>query len=234
MLWLLFSFLAIATPQTLGHSLGYRPIVLEALGDGDEHIAFIASIHGNEFAGSIILPMLTQELNAHPEWLNGKTVFLLQLANPDAFVDKERNNRNWVDINRNFPSHNHRNSRRGGAEPLSEFEAQAIIELLNAYDLDRVITLHEPFDCIDYDGPGEALAQSMASVSDLEVQKLGSKSGSLGSYMGKQLHIPVITVEFPYGAGLLPPETLWSRYGSMMIQAVLFPKSSAEAIVDDD
>ena len=52
--------------------------------------------------------------------------------------------------------------------------------------------------------------------------------------MGQQLHIPVITVEFPYGAGWLEPDVLWSRYGSMLIQAILFPKSSAEAIVDDD
>ena len=234
MLWLLFSVLAYASPHMLGHSVGYRPIVLESLGDGEEHIAFIASIHGNEFAGSIMLPMLMKALLDNPEWLNGKTVFFLQLANPDAFVDQERNNRNWVDINRNFPSHNHRTSRRGGREPLSEFEAQAIIELLNAYDLDRVITLHEPFNCIDYDGPGQALAHSMAAASGLEVQKLGSKSGSLGSYMGKQLHIPVITVEFPYGADLLAPEVLWSRYGGMMIQAVLFPQTSSEAIVHDD
>ena len=85
MLWLLFSLLAIATPQTLGHSLGYRPIVLESLGNGDEHIAFIASIHGNEFAGSVILPMLTQALQAHPEWLNGKTVFSSAIGQPRCF-----------------------------------------------------------------------------------------------------------------------------------------------------
>ena len=232
--WLFFTFWAFAAPQTLGHSIGHRPIVLESMGNGAEHIAFIAAIHGNEYAGSVMLPMLVQALDRHPEWLSGKTVYFLQLANPDAYVDQERSNRNWVDINRNFPSHNHVNSRRGGETPLSETESQAIVELLNAYDLDRVITLHEPFDCIDYDGPGEALAMSMSAVSGLEVQKLGSKSGSLGSYMGQQLHIPVITVEFPYGAGWLEPDVLWSRYGSMLIQAILFPKSSAEAIVDDD
>ncbi|MEC8381343.1 MAG: M14 family zinc carboxypeptidase [Myxococcota bacterium] len=234
MFWLILTFWTFAAPQILGQSIGYRPISLEKMGDGPDHIAFIASIHGNEYGGSVMLPMLVQALEHHPEWLSGRTVYFIQLANPDAYVDQERSNRNWVDINRNFPSHNHVNSRRGGPVPLSETESQAIVELLNSYDLDRIITLHEPYNCIDYDGPGEALAQSMSEVSGLEVCKLGSRSGSMGSYLGQQLNIPFITVEFPYGAGFLEPDILWSRYGSMLIQAILFQKSSSEAIVDDD
>ena len=101
MLWLLFSLLAIATPQTLGHSLVIVQS-FESLGNGDEHIAFIASIHGNEFAGSVILPMLTQALQAHPEWLNGKTCFSSAFQ-PRCFCRSRAQQSNWVDINRNFP-----------------------------------------------------------------------------------------------------------------------------------
>ena len=77
--WLFFTFWAFAAPQTLGHSIGHRPIVLESMGNGAEHIAFIAAIHGNEYAGSVMLPMLVQALDRHPEWLSGKTVYFYSL-----------------------------------------------------------------------------------------------------------------------------------------------------------
>lgn len=235
MLWLLSTFLSFASPnpETLGHSIGHRPITVERFGYGDERIAFVATVHGNEFAGSVLLPLLAQELIAHPEWLENKTVLFVQLANPDAFVDSERNNRNWVDINRNFPSYNHKNSRRGGKEPLSELESQALVVLLEKYAPDRIITLHEPFACIDYDGPGLELAQSMAAAGPLDVKKLGSKSGSLGSYMGKKLNIPIVTVELPYASGQVRADVLWERYGTMLVQGVLFPEDLPSGLVDD-
>ena len=64
----------------------------------------------------------------------------------------------------------------------------------------------------------------MAAVSPLKVKKLGSKSGSLGSYTGKKLNIPIITVELPYASGKLDADILWDKYGTMLVQGVLFPK----------
>jgi protein MpaA len=236
MVWLIYSLLSFATPlepSILGYSNGHRPITMERLGYGEERVAFVATIHGNEYSGSVLLPLLAKELLANPEYLEDKTVLFVQMANPDAFVDGERSNRNWVDINRNFPSHNHRNSRRGGDGPLSESESRAISHLLENFNPDRIITLHEPFSCIDYDGPGLALAESMAAVSPLKVKKLGSKSGSLGSYTGKKLNIPIITVELPYASGKLDADILWEKYGTMLVQGVLFPKEPSKGIVED-
>lgn len=238
MLWLFISSLsASAFPvesHLIGSSTGHRPIVVEQFGNGEERIFFISTIHGNEYAGSLLLPLLAQELYDNPQWLEQKSVFMMQLANPDGFVDSERSNRNWVDLNRNFPSNNHRNSRRGGGAPLSEFESRGILNAIQSFNPDRVITLHEPFRCIDYDGPGFELAQMMSDAGPLEIKKLGTKSGSLGSFLGRNLNIPVVTVEFPYGSYMADPQEMWDSYGNMLVQGVIYPQILQDGLVEED
>jgi hypothetical protein len=63
----------------------------------------------------------------------------------------------------------------------------------------------------------------MAEYSDLPVEKLGAEPGSLGSYAGLTLAIPVITFELPLDAHVLDPEELWERYGWAMLAAVAYP-----------
>ena len=81
-----------------------RDIVVEQFGDGEEVVAIISSIHGNEAIGT---PLLFRFLKEEVEIdLKGKTLVLLYVANPDGYVLDMRGNSNNIDINRNFPTDN--------------------------------------------------------------------------------------------------------------------------------
>lgn len=207
--------------DTLGWSVEGRPIECRVFGEGDDVILFIASIHGSERMGTPLLRRLADHLVAHPELLRTRRVVLIPIANPDGFRRRKRQNAHHVDINRNFPAENHRSSHRYGKSPLSEPESTAIYDAINRFAPSRIISIHQPAACIDYDGPGRDVAQAMADASRLKIRRLGGKPGSLGSYAGNGLGIAVITLELPGGLGRLGDDKLWRRFGPMLLCAIL-------------
>ena len=120
---------------------------------------------------------------------------------------------------------NRLDDRRYGRTALSEPEARAIEQLIVQYVPDRIVSIHQPLACIDYDGPGSALAARMAQFCDLPVKKLGARPGSLGSYAGVTLGIPIITFEMLRADSQLTSETLWQRYGKALLAAIVYPDS---------
>jgi protein MpaA len=84
-----------------------------------------------------------------------------------------------------------------------------------------VISIHQPVDCIDYDGPGKRLAEAMAAQCPLMVKKLGGRPGSFGSFVGETLGKPIITLELPENAGM-DAKKLWNTYGDAMIAALRY------------
>jgi len=62
----------------------------------------------------------------------------------------------------------------------------------------------------------------MAATCSLPVKKLGGRPGSMGSWVGIDLGIPIVTVEFPRAADLVSEDELWRRYGPMLLVAVAF------------
>ncbi|MHC4989487.1 MAG: DUF2817 domain-containing protein, partial [Planctomycetota bacterium] len=163
---------------------------------------------------------LERRLAEEPALTHGRRVVVVPVLNPDGYARSSRHNANGVDLNRNFPASNFQASRRTGAEPLSEPEARALHDLIHEYMPDRVIVMHQPLSCIDYDGPAHELARALADDCTLPVRKLGARPGSLGSYAGETLRIATITVELPGGATRLDSETLWSAYGRMLVTAI--------------
>jgi protein MpaA len=129
-----------------------------------------------------------------------------------------------VDLNRNFPSANRINERQSGAAALSEPEARVIKQLIEQYAPDRIVSLHQPFSCIDYDGPGTTLAVRMAQYCNLPVKKMGAIPGSLGSYAGVDLGIPIITFEMRQNDSGLDSNILWQRYGKALVAAIVYPE----------
>jgi murein peptide amidase A len=210
-----------------GHSVTGRPIRVEQLGSGPEVVLFLAAIHGNEWGGTPLVQSLMQALRSQPELLEGKTVVIAPVVNPDGKSDSLRGNMNWVDLNRNFPSENYGRSYRKGPRPVSEPETETMLWLFETYEPSRVITIHEPLECIDYDGPAEGLATAIAAASGLPLQKVGERSGSLGSYLGNALQTEVVTIELPFFAHRKSPEVLWERYSSAMLASVLYPEELA-------
>ena len=71
-------------------------------------------------------------------------------------------------------------------------------------------------NCIDFDGPSAELAAQLSSVSDIRIKRLGSRSGSIGTLIGKELRKKVITFELPRSKGESNAE-LWSAYRSILL-----------------
>lgn len=206
-----------------GYSVQARPIRYSVNGDGERTIFFIGAIHGNESAGAVLAEQLRLYLCNNRSLLKGRTVVLLAVANPDGLSAGTRFNTNGVDLNRNFPADNRQNNTRFGLAELSEPEAVAIKNLIDEYEPDVIISIHQPLNCIDYDGPAEDLAQVMAAHCDLSVRKLGAMPGSLGSYSGLVLGIPIITFELPGEVSQISRDELWDRYSPALLAAVAYP-----------
>jgi protein MpaA len=183
----------------------------------------MATIHGNEAVGTPLVRRLGAHLREHPDLLEGRTAVLLAVANPDGMARSIRYNARGVDLNRNFEAANRVTDEHSGKTALSEPESRIIRELIERYKPDRIVSIHQPLACIDYDGPAEALANHIAQYCNLPVKKVGAKPGSLGSYAGVTLGIPIITFEMLPADSKLDAQTLWDRYGKALIAAVVFP-----------
>ena len=206
-----------------GKSIENRPIVYSVLGQGTDVIFILAAIHGNERAGIPLVYRLDRYLQQNPQLLEKRKVVLLPTANPDGVARNNRYNARGIDLNRNFATANRINSSRFGRRPLSEPETRVIEQLIRQYAPDRIVSIHQPLACIDYDGPSRALANRMARYCNLPPKKIGAKPGSLGSYAGVTLGIPTITLELPRTADRFNSERLWQQYGPALVAAVAYP-----------
>jgi protein MpaA len=215
---------AVAEHRIVGKSVQGRAIMCTVLGQGQDVTLILATIHGNEPAGTPLVQRLEDYLQSKPSILAGRKVVIMPVANPDGMANNTRYNARGVDLNRNFAAGNWHNSVQNGHSPLSEPEAVAIASVIKQYSPDRIISLHQPLACIDYDGPGSELAKHLAQHCDLGIRKLGAQSGSLGSYAGLSMHIPTITVELPRDADQYDRDYLWQQYGSALVAAVIYPQ----------
>lgn len=206
--------------ESAGTSVLGRDIPLVRWGSGPT-VLIMASIHGTESAGTHLVERLKSRLAEKPEdFPNDRQVVLMPLVNPDGVNSKQRGNANGVDLNRNFPAENRQNSKRYGLTALSEPEALAIYQVIEKFQPVRIVTLHEPLRCVDYDGPGLELATAMAEVCPLSVKKLGTRPGSMGAFTGEARQIPTITLELPRDAKTKTADELWELYGEAMLVAV--------------
>lgn len=215
----------------LGRSVEDRPIVARVYGQGEETRLVIASIHGSEPAGTPLVERFEQAIAATPSLLAGKRLVIVPVANPDGYAKRERHNAHDVDLNRNFPAGNRTEETIHGPSALSEPESRALMRGLQRFDPSCVLSLHQPLECVDYDGPGEGLARAISDAIDgrLPVKKLGGRPGSLGSYVGVTLGRPIITLEFPKGVEA-DEEALWRDYrGALEAFLAWEPEADADA-----
>ncbi|MBN2063762.1 MAG: succinylglutamate desuccinylase/aspartoacylase family protein [Sedimentisphaerales bacterium] len=205
-----------------GYSVESRPIFMHTFGSGKENVLIIATIHGSEPAGEPLARELMAYMEKHPGFSCKHKVTVIPVANPDGLTRSHRGNRNGIDLNRNFPAENRVNSPRYGQQALSEPESQVLYELINRLKPVWVISIHQPLACIDYDGPGESLANAMALRCDLPVKKLGSLPGSLGSWVGNELGVPIMTLELRKEDSELSGSALWAKYGPALLAALQY------------
>lgn len=176
-------------------------------------ILLIGGIHGDEYSSvSIVFKWLKTLDKYHSGMFHWHIVPLL---NPDGLLREEsqRMNANNVDLNRNFPMHDwetitqdywvnttNRNPRRyPGTGPLSEPESSWLVQEINQFRPNIIVSVHAPHGVVDYDGPEDGPYK----LGKLYLQLVGTYPGSLGNYAGIQQKIPVVTIELPY-AGIMP------------------------------
>ena len=168
----------------------------------DRHIKVLvlATIHGDEGAsGTLAWDWVERlrDLDPRSQWR------ILPVLNPDGLAKKTRTNANGVDLNRNFPTEDwfdkaqefwrERGARArrfpgnaGGSEP----ETRCIVDHIEDFSPDFIISIHTPYGVLDFDGPDVVKPKSI-----LPWRRLGHMPGSLGRFMWKDKKVPVLTIE---------------------------------------
>ena len=219
-----------AREQTpVGRSVQGRAIRCRVYGNGGDCVLVLGGIHGNEPASVPICEELCSFLARHPEMLRGRRVVVAPATNPDGLAANRRTNSHGVDLNRNFDTSNRQAVRRYGLKPLSEPESRYIARLIERYRPARIVSVHQPLACVDWDGPARDLAGAMSRACGLPMRKLGARPGSLGSYAGVDLHIPIITLELPRGASGLTPSDVWRTYGQALLVSIHYRDAAMTA-----
>jgi len=185
-------------------------------------ILLIGGTHGDELTSVSVTFKWIEKLNKHHSGLFHWHI--APLMNPDGVLKKSasRTNHNGVDLNRNMPSDDWRRnalsyweSRSGknprrypGAEAASEPETQWLIDEINSFKPDAIISVHAPYGVVDFDSL--LLNTAPKSLGKLHLNLLGTYPGSLGNYAGINRNIPVITLELPH-SWVMPSDSETSK-----------------------
>lgn len=144
-------------------------------------------------------------------WTGGgqkNRLLFIPCLNPDGLALKTRQNANKVDLNRNFPTKNWEGNENGtdistnsdyfgGNTPASEIETKFVIEIIEKYKPDVILTLHAPYKVVNYDGPAKEIAEEISRIINYPTSTdIGYPTpGSFGTYAGVERNIPTITLE---------------------------------------
>ncbi|GEM_PF-1719172 len=180
------------------HTPEGRPLSVRIYGKGPKTVMIIGGIHGSE-PGSA---MLVEDFE---RWIQQEgppksfTLLFVNPANPDGLAKGVRKNAHRVDLNRNFPASNFKSLPSSGPKPLSEPESRFLANLIKQFHPNFILSVHQPRRSVNWDGPARELAQIMAKANGyrLEASVGYPTPGSLGSWAGIDLQIPIITLELP-------------------------------------
>lgn len=190
--------------EIIGQSVEGRSIDLLTFCVGVKKILIIGGVHGELEKQSVdIVQGVIDELNKSMSELDYQ-LDIIPCLNPDGLdLIGQQVNAHGIDLNRNYPSANQHLAdtvgKNKGGSPLSEPETKCLYELVHQNKYDLIITVHQKYELIDYDGPvNEKILKQLSQNLSLPIKKLGSYPGSMGSYFGEELQIPLITIELPY------------------------------------
>ena len=188
-----------------------RPIFAELYGTQGPVLLLVSAIHGDERSAVTLGEQIRTDLLSGLAAKQGVQIVFVNNANPDGTALDTRRNVRDIDLNRNFDAQNFgQGSSAGGREPLSEPESQVLGKIIDFTAPSAVVSVHCCAPTMDYDGPASGLALGMAqrandvldavaggdTYRDFPDERLGSSPGSMGSYVGVDLMIPIITLEF--------------------------------------
>lgn len=210
----------------VGYSVLHHPITAVQFGHGPDVTLVIGGMEGDEPSGSYVVERLVTDLLTHPQLVAGAEAILVPRMNPDGLARSTRVNADGVDINRNFPAEDWGHSAaepryNPGPRPASEPETQTAIRLISELHPCRIITIHAPYHQLNIDGPARSLASLMQHFDHYRITTdIGYPTpGSLGTYAGKELHIPVVTLELPPVSGTMA----WAQNKNALLAAINSP-----------
>lgn len=189
-------------------------------------VLLMGGIHGDELSSVSIVFQWMQRLGDEREQSFHWRV--IPCLNPDGLLLRRptRTNARGVDLNRNFPTPDWKSGamaywenrtkkdprRYPGEGPLSEPETRLLVQMIEEFKPDAIVSIHAPYGVLDYDGPDVPPER----FGYLRLNQLGTYPGSLGNYAGIYLQLPVITLELPH-AGLMPTAAQSQRIWSDML-----------------
>ena len=199
----------------IGHSRGGRPIHggrLDGRGPGGS-VLVMAGIHGDEPASvGAVIDLVRERGKSGSGGSFGalaaplaRPIDVVPALNPDGIAAGSKNSAADVDLNRNFPARNftavHEARYCPGPVALSEPETAAFAALIERIQPAAVVAVHAPFACINHDGPAAAWAANVAAACGWPARAdLGYPTpGSLGSWLGVDRGLPILTIELPPG-----------------------------------
>ncbi len=169
-------------------------------------VLVIGGIHGDELSSTSLVfhwIAMAADTTAGMDWR------FVPAVNPDALLlaKPTRMNANGVDLNRNFPTpgwdkeaiaywqkRTRKDPRRyPGRAALSEPESRFVVEAMQQWKPDLIVSVHAPYGVLDYDGPSVPPER----LGRLYLDRVGIFPGSLGHYGGVHKGVPVVTIELP-------------------------------------
>ena len=171
-------------------------------------VLVLGGIHGDEMSSSSLvfhwIALAQVPMAVMPEPIHWRFIPAL---NPDGLFARpaRRVNAHGVDLNRNFPTPNwaldakvywetrtRRDPRRWpGNKPLSEPESRFLLEQMESFKPNLIVSVHAPYGVLDFDGP----STPPSKLGRLYLDQVGIYPGSLGNYGGVHKGVPVVTIE---------------------------------------
>lgn len=209
--------------QTIGYSHQGRPLRIRRIGNGPRRVIWVGGIHGNEREGAISTEQLPIALSRVAGALGEVTLTILEDVNPDGTAHGRRGNAKGVDLNRNYPATNFLPGPKYGRRPLDQPEAKALHDLVRAERPHLVIVAHSWRDdhFINFDGPAVKHAELFSEHSGYRVKpsdRIHPTPGSLGSWIGRTLGIPILTLEHERGSD---PLQCWLATRKAILSVIL-------------
>ena len=178
--------------------------------DAQLNVLVVGGIHGDEMSSvSLVFHWLALAQSPPADTPLPIRWRFIPSLNPDGLfsVPAKRVNAHGVDLNRNFPTPNwtrdarkywevrtRKDPRRWpGNKPLSEPESQFLLQQMDRFKPNLIVSVHAPYGVLDFDGP----AVPPSSLGRLYLDQVGIFPGSLGNFGGVHKGVPVVTIELP-------------------------------------
>jgi hypothetical protein len=221
--------------------------VLPAHGAPRFRILLLGGIHGDERASVALAFDWIARSHAAQEQPRSPTAAVawrfVPLLNPDGLLHapSTRVNAHGVDLNRNFPTadwardaqpywiqRTRKDPRRfPGTRPLSEPESRWLLEQIDDFHPDLIVSVHAPYGLLDFDGSPPAPRR----LGNLQLDPVGVYPGSLGNYGSGVRQVPVMTLELKNARQVAPAElaAMWADLQRWIGQRIARPGLQAAA-----